>query len=305
MYNKDIENDEELNFLEEEFTKVKINTIDIINNNIKDKPEHNIINNNKSDDIIDVWTHIFNFLSYDGINEKIITSNDIKNAGKTWKGSKSQFEPRLLCKQDTFEKRPEIFKKNNLCILSIKNGTYLLTKTNIYYMLNDEMNSNMVDIIKLKKNNNSLLLKIGNSEMTNIDNLRYSGLFEQIDYLNETIIYGPVLNGRHRCSFTTKLNNKEIKILGSQYETDSCFESENKILLIEGKSGNNKSFNIRQLYYPYRAIYDNIKDKKQIIILYINVDKNNIIHIWSFKFIIPDELTSIKCILYKKYKLIN
>ena len=296
--NKDISYNDELTFLEEEFIKININ------NNI-----NNNMNYNTTDEtIIDEWTHIFNFLSYDGVNEKIITSNDIKNAGKTWKGSKSQFEPRLLCKQDTLEKRPEIFKKNNLYILSVKNGEYLLTKTNIYYSINYEINTNMNEnnhIIELKKNNISLLLKIGNSEMTNIDNLRYSGLFEQIDYLNEPIIYGPVLNGRHRCSFSTKLGDKEIKILGSQYETDSCYESENKILLIEGKSGSNKSFNIRQLYYPYRAIYDNINNKKDIIILYINIDKNNIIHIWSFRFVIPNELTSIKCILYKKYKFID
>ena len=111
--NKNISYNDELTFLEEEFTKININ-----NNN-----------NTSNETIIDEWTHIFNFLSYDGVNEKIITSNDIKNAGKTWKGSKSQFEPRLLCKQDTLEKRPDIFKKNNLYILSVKNGEYLLTKT--------------------------------------------------------------------------------------------------------------------------------------------------------------------------------
>ena len=116
-------------------------------------------------------------------------------------------------------------------------------------------------------------------------------------------IRGPLLNGRHRCSFATKIGNKDIQIEGSQYETDSCYESENKILLIEGKSVNNiDSFNIRQLYYPYRTIYDKVKDKKEIISLFINKDKNNVIHIWKFVFENPLVMTSIKNISYHTYQ---
>jgi hypothetical protein len=111
-----------------------------------------------------------------------------------------------------------------------------------------------------------------------------------------------LLNGRHRCSFKTKIGNNEVEISGSQYETDACYESENKILLIECKGVNNlSSFNIRQLYYPYRTIYDTIEGKKEIITLFINKDKNNIIHIWKFEFENPLVMTSIKNIGYHKY----
>jgi len=253
----------------------------------------------------DEWTHIFKCCGYNGHDEFIVTSKMIKDAGKTWKGRKqSQFEPRLLCKQDTYEKRPDIFKKHNLCILSVKNGEYLLTKTNIYHIL-DYNREGHDKIHNLKRNPNSLVLQIGSSETSLIDNLRYSKMFETSDYLDEPIQFGPLLNGRHRCTFTTKLGDKEIKIEGSQYETDSCYESENYILLIEGKGGNNDSFNIRQLYYPYRSIYDTVLNKKKIMPLYINNDKNNIIHIWSFTFVNPLELTSIKCLSYKKYKFVD
>ena len=82
-------------------------------------------------------------------------------------------------------------------IISIKNGEYLLTKNNIYYTLP----YNKTKIIEIKKNDNSLLLSIGNSETSLIDNLRYSGLFEKKTYLGEKILFGPLLNGRHRCFF--------------------------------------------------------------------------------------------------------
>ena len=250
-------------------------------------------------DTISIWEHILDSIKYKGIGEKIIKSSDIKKAKDTWKGKKSQFEPRLLCKQDTYESIPHIFKKYNICIISIKNGEYLLTKTNIYHNLEYK---NETPIIEIRKNTNSLILNIGNSESSNLDNLRYSGIFESSEYLNESILYGSLLNGRHRCSFTMKLGSENVDVNGSQYETDGCYESENKILLIECKTNKIKNFNIRQLYYPYRTIYDSIKQKKEIIPIFITTH-NEIIYIWKFIFTNPLDFTSIKCISYKRYKL--
>jgi hypothetical protein len=62
------------------------------------------------------------------------------------------------------------------------------------------------------------------------------------------------------------------------------------------------TFNIRQLYYPYRTIYDKVKGRKEIMCLFINKNKDNSIHIWKFEFTNPLEMTSIKNIGYDKYK---
>jgi hypothetical protein len=280
---------------------------------IKISNNNNNSNNNSdnSDNIIpikkngvknDIWTHILTEKKYDGKGELIISADEIKKCGKTWKGTSNQFEPRLLCKQDCEDDRPQIFKDYGVYIISIKNGEYLITKNSIYFKLkyqNVKMNF-------INKNSDSLLLNIGDSESSLIDNLRYSGLFENEKYLNEPILFGSLLNGRHRCSFKTKIGTQEIEISGSQYEVDACFESKNKILLIECKCINDiKSFNIRQLYYPYRTIYDKVKGKKQIITLFINKDKNNHIHIWKFEFEVPLVMTSIKNTKYDKYELTN
>jgi len=87
--------------------------------------------------------------------------------------------PRLLCKQDCDEDRPQIFKDYNLYIISVKNGDYLLTKNSIYFKL-PYPNTKIIEICK---NDDSLLLSIGNSETSLIDNLRYSGLFEKKNIL--------------------------------------------------------------------------------------------------------------------------
>jgi hypothetical protein len=247
----------------------------------------------------EIWTHIFEQIKYDLLEDKIITATEIKNAGKNWTGKSNQFEPRLLCKQDSEEDRPEIFKKNNLCIISIKNGDYLLTKNNIYFPLKYQ-NDTVWPITRIS---DSLILNIGNSESSLLDNLRYSGIFETDDFLGEPILFGPLLSGRHRCSFHTKIGTKEISIEGSQYETDACYESQNKVLLIECKSKNKmESFNIRQLYYPYKVIFDKVAGKKQIIPLFINKNKDNTIHIWKFQFADANVMTSLEQIDYKVYK---
>jgi hypothetical protein len=92
-----------------------------------------------------------------------------------------------------------------------------------------------------------------------------------------------------------KLGNNIINIKGVQYEIDSCFESENKILIIEGKSSNKKicSFNIKQLYFPFRAINEKNKDKKEIISLFVH-NLNDKIHIWKYSFPEIDRLDNIK-----------
>jgi hypothetical protein len=195
-------------------------------------------------------------------------------------------------------------KKNNIYILPVKNGQYLLTHTNIY----NELNYNIIDdnIIPITSDTSSFVLHIGQSETSVIDNLRYSRVFERPEILDEEIIYGPLLNGRHRCDINLTLNEIEIEICGVQYEIDACFESKNKILIIEGKSSTKQinSFNIRQLFFPYRVIYDSTDGKKEIICLFIH-KLNSIIHIWKYNFTNIMSINSINLIGYYRYKFTN
>jgi hypothetical protein len=280
----------------EKMNKLEISTKDNSSEDRSSKEESKKIFETEKNKI---WKHIFEELKYDGKEEIIITATQIKKCGKTWKGENNQFEPRLLCKQDCDKDRPQIFVDYGIYILSVKNGEYLLTKNSIYCNL---IYPN-TKIIEINKNDDSLLLSLGNSESSLIDNLRYAGVFSKKQYLGEEILYGPLLNGRHRCTFNTKVGTKDIEIIGSQYETDACYESENKILIIECKTVDSlENFNIRQLYYPFRSIYDIVKDKKEIISLFINKDKKDVIHIWRFIFENPLVMTSIKNVGYNKYQ---
>ena len=236
------------------------------------------LNNISESNNINFWEHIINYNKIDVSKYlSFITSKQIKESKKTWKGKNNQFEPRLLCKMDSANSRPAIFKNNNISLISVKNGTYALIKEDIYIKLNKF--ACVPNIIQ--NNNDSMLLNIGDSETTMLDKLFYNGIFKTI--IGEKIKYGPLLGGRHRCNFDTIIGTTNIKIEGSQYETDGCYETENYVCIVEAKSIDCLDFNIRQLYYPYREVYKKVKEKKQIISLFIFKDKNNIIHIYKFK----------------------
>jgi hypothetical protein len=85
----------------------------------------------------DVWVHICNELditiNLDKPNIMCITATQIQKCKETWEGpGSSQFEPRLLCKMDSSDSRPNIFKKYGMYMISVDNGTYAIIKHNIY-----------------------------------------------------------------------------------------------------------------------------------------------------------------------------
>lgn len=248
--------------------------------------------------INEIWSHIINTNQIDLNNHiSLITADEIKNSKKNWTGKNNQFEPRLLCKMDTSNSRPNIFKYNNICILSIKNGTYALIKENIYIPL---IKYNCVPNI-IRKKNDSLILDIGQSETSMLDKLKYNDILD--DIIGEKIKYGPLLGGRHRCNFNTNINYLNIEIQGSQYETDGCYETDNYICIVEAKPNECNDFNIRQLYYPFREVYKKIGDenKKKIICLFIYKDKQNIIHIYKYKWNNYQKMLDITNIGYYEY----
>ena len=75
------------------------------------------------------WKKIFddyNILEHDFSTSPFeLTATQIKIACQDFKSTGDK-EVRLLCKQDTRESRPEIFKENDLFILPKENGSYYI-----------------------------------------------------------------------------------------------------------------------------------------------------------------------------------
>ncbi len=249
----------------------------------------------------DPWLHILECVKYNS-EDITIRADDIKKAKETWTGGANQFEPRLLTYYSSSIDRPLSLRNKNLYILPIENGTYVLMRNNIYYSLKYEHDS----AIPVQKDKSSLILNIGDSEMSALDNLRYSGVFERPEILGNAITHGPLLGGRHRThTFSFQLGTSSFNVKGVQFEIDACYETSTQVLIIECKHGKKPldSFNIRQLYYPYRVIMNKVGTSKKIICGFIHM-LNNVAHIWLFEFSELERMDSIRQIGYYRFSLV-
>lgn len=231
--------------------------------------------NNKS------WEKIYNDLMIKNHNFNnspfIITANQIKVCVKDFDKT-SQKEVRVLCKQDSRDERSDIFTENNLFILPIKNGEYIICKGEGYIDI-PEINSQVLEYksqldFELKSS------KIGNSEMQHLDFAYASSLIRSFLQDNSLVLS---IRGRKytpQFSFNTDLY-KNINVVSVQTEVDAGFEGRNKIVLVEAKNSNTKNVIIRQLYYPMRQW--SIHTQKEVITLFFEKRGKEFL-IWEFGF---------------------
>lgn len=206
-----------------------------------------------------------------------INANQIKVCVKDFDKT-SEKEVRVLCKQDSREERPDIFIENNLFILPIKNGEYIICKGDGYIDI-PEINTQAIEYTS-KIDFELKSVKIGNSEMQHLDFAYASSLIRS--FLQD---YSLVLSIRGR-KYTPQFNfntdlYKNINVVSVQTEVDAGFEGRNKIVLVEAKNSHTKNVIIRQLYYPMRQW--GIHTQKEVITLFFEKRGNEFL-IWEFGF---------------------
>lgn len=227
------------------------------------------------------WEKIYNDLRIKNHNfDKspfMITAKQIKVCVKDFNKT-SQKEVRVLCKQDSREERPQIFIDNNLFILPIKNGEYIICKGEGYINI-PEVNTQAFEY-KSKLDFELKSSKIGNSEMQYLDFAYASSLIRS--FLKDDSLVLSIRGRKYtpQFSFNTDLY-KDINVISVQTEVDSGFEGRNKIVLVEAKNSNTKDVIIRQLYYPMRQW--SIHTQKEVMTLFFEKRGNEFL-IWEFGF---------------------
>lgn len=207
----------------------------------------------------------------------IITAEQIKVCVKDFNKT-SEKEVRVLCKQDSREERPQIFIDNNLFILPIKNGEYIICKGDGYIDIPEIKTQSLEYESKLDFELKSS--KIGNSEMQHLDFAYASSLIRS--FLKDDSLVLSIRGRKYtpQFNFNTDLY-KNINVVSVQTEVDAGFEGRNKIVLVEAKNSNTKNIIIRQLYYPMRQW--SIHTQKEVITLFFEKRENEFL-IWEFGF---------------------
>lgn len=217
-----------------------------------------------------------NDIAWEKLDNRYKINNEIQRTGYMEISSKqiNEFrEARLMTKFDQLNNLPDFFKNNNLSILPITRGTYVIGDFEAYHSF-EKIYSKPVEITAPKK-----------IESINFDNLTSEAMVINAAYLSGILSdfigdedIKPTVNGRmssNRFRFSIKSRkNKEFYNFGvenSQLEIDGGYEGKDSLMLIEAKNYISDDFLVRQLYYPFRLWNDRIvKSVKNIFLTYTN-----------------------------------
>ena len=209
-------------------------------------------------------------------------------------------EVRILCKQDSRNHRPDIFKQNDLFILPVKNGKYVIVQGDGYTDIPDIADAPIEYKTQLDFHLDSS--EIGDSEMQHLDKAYASSIIRT--FMEDDDLVLTIRGRKYTPKFQFNAGGHQINVEGVQTEVDAGYEGKDKIVLIEAKPANTKDTIIRQLYYPYRQ-WQAIT-KKKVYTLFFEYDKNNkTYNIWQFEFTDPDDYASIKLVKSARYIIVE
>ena len=248
----------------------------------------------------DSWNKIFNDLNLGSHNFNkspyYLSAEQIKVACQDFKKT-AEKEVRILCKQDTRESRPDVFKKKGLFLLPVKNGNYAIIKGEGYVDI-PEIDTDAVSF-KSKLSFEPITSTIGNSEMQHVDHAFGAGLIQ--NFVKDESLVLTIRGRKYTPKFEFFVNNNRLEVESVQTEVDAGYEGIDKIVLIEVKNSSTKNTIIRQLYYPYRKWKSHAPDKEVINLFFEK--RGGHYFIWQFAFLNDSDYNSIYLVKSARYKI--
>lgn len=211
-------------------------------------------------------------------------------------------EPRLMVKFDHVKNLPKIFVDNDLSILPITRGDYVISNFDAYHKF--EENSTKIENFSLPDHIQSLNVNNISSETIALNCALASGIIS--DFMEEDNIL-PTVSGRMSSgNFLFNIDNittkspQNITVNNSQIEIDAAYEGISSLALIEAKIDISEDFIIRQLYYPFRLWQSRIsKPVKTIFLVY----SNGIYRLYEYSFRDLYNYNSIYLLKQKNYSI--
>ncbi len=247
------------------------------------------------------WEKIFNDLhifEHDFDNEPFnISAGSIKQCCQNFTKVADK-EVRLLCKQDSRDDRPQVFKERNLFILPVKNGFYKIVKGEGYVDIPEISSEALTYNSKLDFELESV--SVGDSEMQYLDLAYASSLIRT--FINDNSLVLTIRGRKYTPEFDFIVNKHSIHISSVQTEVDAGYEGENQIVLIEAKNKHTSNTIIRQLYYPYRQWKTNTN--KQVKLLFFE-KRGDCFNLWQYEFLTEHDYNSIQLIHSARYNIIT
>ena len=213
-------------------------------------------------------------------------------------------EPRLMAKFDHKINLPKIFLENDLSILPVTRGDYVISHFNLYHKF--EMSDEIIYQMQLPNYIQSLDCNNIFSESVALNCAFASGIIA--DFLEDEQIFSTASGRMGAGNFNFFVDNIKnnfrynVQVKNSQIEIDAAYEGIKNFAIFEAKRDISEDFLIRQLYYPYRMWKDKLtKNIKTIFFVY----SNGIYHLYDYQFENPEHYNSLQLIKQKNYSVEN
>jgi len=251
------------------------------------------------------WQKIFNDLNlndYDfGLSPYELTAEQIKRSCQSFEKT-TEKEVRILCKQDSREDRPQVFKDKNLFILPKHNGSYYIIQGEGYVDIPDIKTPIVSYQRKLDFDLKSSM--VGNSEMQHLDYAYANSLIRT--FIDDPSLVLTIRGRKYTPEFSFNVNGFNLTASSVQTEVDAGYEGEKSIVLVEAKNGKTHNTIIRQLYYPFRQWGK--ETGKEVFTVFFEkrkIKKENIYYMWQYTFEDINDYNSIKLKKSKRYRIIK
>ncbi|MBQ3000380.1 MAG: transcriptional regulator [Oscillospiraceae bacterium] len=207
-------------------------------------------------------------------------------------------EPRLMTKFDHRINLPNIFTTNNLSILPITRGDYIISSFSAYKEFDEP--SQDIQKISVPAHIQSLMPQFLVSEAIALNCANACGIlndFLEDDELVPTVS-GRMSSGSFEFGINTALGAKNIAVNNSQIEIDAAYEGIRYLSLFEAKRDLSDDFLIRQLYYPFRVWSERVTKKVKPVFL---IFSNGMFNLYQYDFEDPHNYNSLKLVKQKNY----
>lgn len=211
----------------------------------------------------------------------------------------SEKEVRILCKQDTRESRPQVFRDRELFILPVKNGEYVIVKGEGYIDI-----PNITSPLQDYRSAFPFELEtsgVGNSEMQYLDRAYALSLVRH--FTGDDSLVLTIRGRKYTPQFDFVANGFPIHAESVQTEVDGGYEGREQVVLVEAKGGNAGNTIIRQLYYPFRQWQNHTT--KPVSTLFFQRTNDDEYHIWQFGFDNPNDYNSIRLLKSGRYRIVQ
>ena len=207
-------------------------------------------------------------------------------------------EPRLMTKFDHKVNLPSIFARNNLAILPVTRGDYVISSFSAYKEF--ESPSDEVQRISIPAHIQSLMPQFLVSEAIALNCANACDILS--DFLDDdelvSTVSGRMSSGEFNFNIDTASGTKSIAVNNSQIEIDAAYEGIQYLSLFEAKRDLSDDFLVRQLYYPYRVWSNRVtKPVKPVFLIF----SNGVFNLYQYQFSDPQSYNSLQLVKQKNY----